>query len=78
MEHLQTIIKEFDLIAGYDEEFLICYFQDSLQLPIQAQINSQNRELNFLNKIFKKTIDAKAKASLQPVFDLQKIDFYYY
>ena len=46
LKHLQTMLKEFDLAAGPNEELLICYFPNGLRLSIWAQSNKQGQDLD--------------------------------
>lgn len=66
LQHLQVVLKEFDLVTASNKDVLICYFQKGLRASIQALIDSQNQELDFWDKVLKKAITVKAKASLQP------------
>ena len=66
IEHLQTVLKEFNPVAAPTEEVLICYFCDGLRPSIRAQTNKRVQDLDTWEEAIKKTIDAEAKAACQP------------
>lgn len=74
LEHLQAVLKEFDLIAGPDEDVLIRYFCKKLCLSLLAQMDYQNRDLDLQEDAIEKTVKAEAKAVLQLVSEIRKID----
>ena len=65
LEHLQTLLREFNSAAAPNEEVLICHFCDGLRPSIQAQTDEQGRDLDTWEEAIKKTIDAEAKAARQ-------------
>lgn len=65
LEHLQTVLKEFDLIAALNEAVLIWHFRDGLKPSIQAQSDKRGREVDTWEMAIKKAIDAEAKAARQ-------------
>lgn len=67
------VLKEFDSIATLNKKILIWYFWDSLYFSIRAQLNERRRDLNTWDKVIKKAIDVKAKASQQLSSDIQEI-----
>lgn len=74
LEHLQAVLKKFNLVAAPNQEVLIQYFQEDLQLSIQALIDSWHQELEFQDKMLVKAIKAKSKAALKSSTSIQKID----
>ena len=42
LEHLQTVLREFDFAAAPNQEDLICYFCDNLRPSIRAQTDEQD------------------------------------
>ena len=46
LEHLQSMLKEFDSVAAFNKELLIWYFREGLWPSIQAQIDSRHQELD--------------------------------
>ena len=74
LEHLQTVLKEFNPAATPTEEVLICYFCDSLKPSIRAQINEQGRDLDTWEEAIKKAIDVEAKTACQPQSLMREMD----
>ena len=74
MEHLPTVLQEFDSVAAPNEDTMIRYFQEGLQPSIQAQLDVRDRDLNSWDEVIDKTVDAKAKASLQALSGTKEID----
>lgn len=52
------------------------FFQKNLKPSIKAQIDQRDWKLNCWEEIVKKTIEAKAKTSLQPISYIWEIDNY--
>ena len=46
LEHLQTVLREFDSAAAPNKEVLICYFCDGLRPSIQAQTDERGWNLD--------------------------------
>ena len=74
LEHLQTVLREFDSTAAPNEEVLICYFYNSLKSSIQAQKDERGRDLDTWEEAIKKTIDVEAKAACQPQSLMREIN----
>ena len=66
LEHLQTVLKEFDSAATPNDKVLICYFRDRLRSFIRAQTDERGRDLDTWEEAIKKVIDAELKAVCQP------------
>ena len=64
LEHLQAILKEFDLTTAPNEKTLICYFQEGSCPFIRAQLDNKRQDLNIWDKVVEKAVDAEAKAGL--------------
>ena len=64
LEHLQAVLREFDLVAAPNEDIMIRYFQEGLRPSIQAQLDIRNRDLDSWDEVVDKTVDAKDKTSL--------------
>ena len=76
LEHLQAVLQEFDSIAAPNKDTIIRYFQEGLRPSIQAQLDVKDRDLDSWDEVVDKTINAKAKASLQDQSGTSKIDFW--
>ena len=53
---------------------MIWYIREGLRPSIQAQLDVKDRDLNSWDEVVDKTVDAKAKASLQALFGTKEID----
>ena len=74
LEHLQTVLKEFDPAAAPTKEVLIRYFCDGLRPSIGAQTDERGQDLDTWEKAIKKAIDAEAKAARQPESLMKEMD----
>ena len=74
LEHLQTVLKEFDPVAAPNEEVLIRYFRDGLRPSIRAQVDEHGRDLDIWEEAIEKAIDAEAKADRQPQCLMRDMD----
>ena len=74
LEHLQSILQEFDKERAPEESDLIRFFREGLRPSIKAQIEQRGREHDSWEELVKKAIDAEAKASLQPPSILREMD----
>lgn len=59
LEYLQTVLKEFDLIAAPNKNVLIWYFQNGLRPSIQSQNDKRGRDLDTWQEAIKKPIEAE-------------------
>ena len=74
LEHLQSILQEFDEEGALEESDLIWFFRKGLRPSIKAQIEQQRQEHDNWKELVKKAINAEAKASLQPPSILYQMD----
>ena len=74
LEHLQSILLEFDVNRASEETDLIWYFQEALKPSIKAEMKSQVDEYEHWEELVKKTVVAEAKAALRPVSYIRKMD----
>ena len=74
MEHLQSILMEFDPAAAPSESTMIRYFEKGLKPSIKAEIDEDATHLDDYEELVAKAIRAKAKAGLQPSFYLREAD----
>ena len=75
LEHLQAVLREFDSVAAPNEDTMIRYFREGLRPSIRAQLDVRDRELDSWDEVVDKTVDAKAKASLQAPSGTREMDF---
>ena len=64
LEHLQTVLQEFDADAVISEPVLIRLFRNGLRPSIHAQAKQKGRQKNTWDQAIKKAITAEAKAAL--------------
>ena len=74
LEHLQTVLREFDSAAAPNEEVLIRYFCDGLRPSIRTQTDERGRDLDTWEEAIKKAINAEAKAACQPQSLMREMD----
>ena len=74
LEHLQSILQEFDKEGAPEESDLIWFFCEGFRPSIKAQIEQREQEHNSWEELIEKAIDAEAKVSLQPPLILREID----
>ena len=74
LEHVQSILQEFDKEGALEEFDLIWFFREGFRPSIKAQIEQRGREHDSWEELVKKAIDAEAKASLQPPSILREMD----
>ena len=60
-----------------NEDIMIWYFREDLRPSIWAQLDIRDRNLNSWDEVVDKTIDAKAKASLQAPSKIREMDSQY-
>ena len=66
IEHLQTVLKEFNFAVALNKEVLICHFCNGLKSSIGAKSNKQDQDLDIWEEAIKKAIYTEAKAACQP------------
>ena len=74
LEHLQTVLREFDSAAAPNKEVLICYFCDGLRPSIQAQMDERGQDLDTWEEVIENAIDVGAKAACQPQLLMREMD----
>ena len=74
LEHLQTVLKEFNPVTAPTEKVLICYFYDGLRPSIQAQTDERGQDLDIWEEAIKKAINVETKAARQPQSLMNEID----
>ena len=74
LEHLQSILLEFDANGAPEETDLIRYFQEALKPSIKAEMENQVEEYEHWEELVRKTIAAEAKAALRPSSYVREMD----
>lgn len=74
LEHLQTILLEFDANGAPKETDLIRYFQKALKPSIKAEMENQVDEYEDWDVLVRKTVAAEAKAALRPASYIREMD----
>ena len=74
LEHLQSILLEFDTDGAPEESDLIRLFQENLRPSIKAQMEQTGRELGSWKEMIEKAVDAEAKTGLQPASYIREMD----
>ena len=65
LQHLQSILSEFDPIQTPNELTMICYFREGLKPSIKVEIEQQDRETIDFEEIVQRAVNAEAKAGLK-------------
>ena len=65
LQHLRSILAEFDLRCAPTEDVLCRYFYEDLRPSIRLWIDEENQDLDGWNALIKRTIRAEAKAKIQ-------------
>ena len=66
LEYPQSILIEFDSQSASEEGTMIWYFREGLRPSVRVEMEQCGRELNSFEELIEKTVDAEAKAALQP------------
>ena len=74
LEHLQTVLQEFDANAVISEPVLIRLFRNGLKLFIRAQAKQKGHRKDTWNQAIKKAITAEAKAALNLPLWVREMD----
>ena len=74
LEHLQSILVEFDVDGALGKSNLIQFFQEGLKPLIKAQMEPRSQEYDSWDELVKKTVAAEAKANLKPSYYSQDMD----
>ena len=74
LEHLQTVLREFNANAVISEPVLISLFRDGLRPSIHAQAKQKGCQKGILDQAIRKAITAKAKTVFNLPFWVRKMD----
>lgn len=69
LEHLQSILLEFDADGAPEESDQIRFFREGLKPSIKAQMEQRGRESDDGELMIEKAVEAEAKAGLEPAGD---------
>ena len=65
LQHLQSILSEFNPIRTPDELTMICYFREGLKPSIKVEMEQQDRESIDFKEMVQRVVNAKAKTGLR-------------
>ena len=74
LEHLQSILLEYNLVRALTKPIMFKYFQKDLKPSVLAELEYRDLKLENFDQIVKKTIDIEVKSTLQPHSNTKKID----
>ena len=64
LEHLQSILLEYDPAAAPREPIILRYFRKGLRPSIRVELEHQDLELKSFEQLIKKVVKAMSKTSL--------------
>ena len=65
LQHLQSILAEFNSVKTSDELTMIHYFQESLKPSIKIEMEQQDRASTSFKEMVQRAVNAEAKAGLR-------------
>ena len=74
LEHLQSILLEYDPVGTPTESTMLKYFRKGLKPLVLAKLEHRELELESFDQMVKKAVDAKAKSALRSCSSTKKID----
>ena len=74
LEHLQSILIEFDLATAPTESTIVRYFEEGLKPSIKAKMDKDATHQDNYEELVAKAVRAKAKTGLQPSSYMQEAD----
>ena len=74
MEHLQSILIEFDPTATPTELTIVRYFEEGLKPSIKAEMDQDATHLDDYEELVATAVRAKVKAGLRPSFYIRETD----
>ena len=66
LEHLQSILLEYDPAEASGEPTMLRYFREGLWPSIRVELEHRDLELESFEQLVKKVVEAEGKASLRP------------
>ena len=74
LEHLQSILMEFDPAAAPTELMIVRYFEKGLKPSIKAEMCQDATHLDNYEELVAKTVRPEAKAGLRPSSYVRETD----
>ena len=74
LEHLQSILMEFDPAAAPEESTMVRYFEEGLKPSIKAEMDQDATHLDDYEELVAKAVRAEAKAGLRPSSYVRETD----
>ena len=74
LQHLQSILSEFDFIRTSNELTMIYYFREGLKPSIKVEMEQQDRETMDFEKMVQRVINVEAKVGLKSSIMVQELD----
>ena len=74
LEHLQSILMEFDPAAASTESTMVRYFEEGLKPSIKAEMDQDATHLDDYEELVAKAVRAEAKAGLRPSSYVRETD----
>ena len=74
LEHLQSILLNFNSVAVPTKITMVRYFEEDLKLSIKAEMDQNNSQLIDYEELIVKAVKAEAKAGLRLSVYVQKTD----
>ena len=65
LQHLQSILAEFDTVGAPDESTMIRYFREGLKPSIKVEMEQQDRASTSFEEMMQRAVNAEAKAGLR-------------
>ena len=74
LEHLQSILLEYNPIGAPTKPTMLRYFGEGLKPLVLIELEYQYLELEIFDQMVKKAVDVKAKSALQPRSSTKEMD----
>ena len=74
LEHLQSILLEYNPVGAPTKPTILRYFQESLKPSVLAELEYRDLKLESFDQMVKKAVNDKAKSTLRPHSSTKKMD----
>ena len=74
LEHLQSILLEYDSVGAPTEPTMLRYFREGLKSSILPKLEHWDLELESFDQMVKKAVNAEAKSALRPRSSTKEMD----
>ena len=74
LQHLSSILAEFDTVGAPNESTMICYFWKGLKPSIKVEMEQQDRALTSFEEMVQRAVNAEAKAGLRSSIMVRNAD----